>query len=263
MSLSFQNPPLPQRLVLDFGAEASHRLGELFLANSIQAGLRLTDGVKYRPLTQERLPDLRSSAQLRAKLRSSLRAFLAFLDVHPAASDLPLDAWYELSATERLWVDPLLSAEWAAVLLPERFDARLTQAVNLLRHGRARPALDQFQENLRQIPRAREPRAQLLRNAAAAYEVLGDDAGARWCARQSFAACPWSESSLASYLIYLTLDAELGDSLHEVGDACRAFRGNLDRPALWGLLDEHAGRASSRLQQDNIIRARFRQAVLH
>jgi hypothetical protein len=263
MNSSFRTPPLPTRLVLDFGAEASHRLGELFLANAIQAGLRLADGVKYRPLTQERLPSFQSSAGLRSKLRASLREFMAFLDQHPAASDLPFDAWYAISATERLWVDPLLSAEWAAALLPDRFDARLTQAVNLLRHGRARPALDQFQENLRQIPRAREPRAQLLRNAAAAYEVLGDDAGARWCARQSFAACPWSESSLASFLIYLALDAEVGDSLNEVGEACRAFRGDLNRPALWDLLDEHSGRASNRLQQDHTIRARFRQAVLH
>ena len=263
MSPSFRTPPLPTRLVLDFGAEASHRLGELFLANAIQAGLRLADGIKYRPLTQERLPGLHSSARLRACLRASLRDFLAFLDVHPAASDLPLEAWYAMSATQRLWVDPLLSAEWAAVLLPERFDARLTQAVNLLRNGRARPALDQFQENLRQIPRAREPRAQLLRNAAAAYEVLGDDAGARWCARQSFAACPWSESSLASFLIYLALDADNGDSLNEVGEACRAFRGELNRHALWDLLDEHSGRASKRLHQDDVIRARFRQAVLH
>lgn len=263
MSSAFPSRLLSDRLVLDFGAEASHRLGELFLANAIQAGLRLADGVKYRPLTQERLPGLQSSAWLRSHLRASLREFLAFLDVHPAASDLPLDAWYDLSATERLWVDPLLSAEWAAVLLPERFDARLTQAVNLLRHGRARPALDQFQANLRQIPRAREPRAQLLRNAAAAYEVLGDDAGARWCARQSFAACPWSESSLASFLIYLALDAETSDSLNEVSEACRAFRGDLNRPALWDMLDGHSGRASDRLQNDTLIRARFRHAVLH
>lgn len=263
MNSAFQTPPLSHRLVLDFGAEASHRLGELFLANAIQAGLRLADGVKYRPLTQERLPGLQSSALLRSNLRASLREFLAFLDVHPAASDLPLDAWNDLSATERLWVDPLLSAEWAAVLLPERFDARLTQAVNLLRNGCARPALDQFQENLCQIPRAREPRAQLLRNAAAAYEVLGDDAGARWCARQSFAACPWSESSLASFLIYLALDAHAGDSLNEVSEACRAFRGDLNRPALWDMLDGHSGRASDRLQNDTLIRARFRQAVLH
>lgn len=255
--------PLQPSVVRDFGAEASCRLGELFLANAIQAGMRRTDGIKYRPFTHERLPDLQSSAQLRAQLRSSLRHFLAFLEVHPAASDLPLQDWYALCATTRLWIDPLLSAEWAAALLPDRFDARLTKAVNLLRHGQARPALEQFQKNLAQVPRAREPRAQLLRNAAAAYEVLGDDDGARWCARQSFAACPWSESSLASFLIYAALDSRAQDRLEEVGEACRSFRGELDRSALWGLLDQQAGRASDRLQQNDNMRARFRQAVLH
>ena len=255
-------PGLSVGLVRALGQQATGRLGELFLANAIQAGLRLSDGVKYRPVGLQELPVLRSTLRLRVSLRRELRDFLAFLEQHPAGSTLPLQDWRSLSAAPELWTDPLLSAAWAASLLPDRFDARLTQAVNLLRRGDARPALAQFQANLVQVPRAREPRAQLLRNAAASYEVLGDDAGARWCAEQSYAACPWSEASLASHLIYLALDERVGDRIQDVAGACRAFRGKLDRASLWEMLDGKAGRASQSLHLDPRVRARFREAVL-
>lgn len=255
--MSLTAPACPPDLARAYGDEAARRLGRLFLDNAVQAGLRLTDGNKYRP----GLPQTRSSALLRAELRRALPPFLAFLHACPETSEVSADALAETGRDARLWFDPLPSARWAAALLPGDFDAELTLAVNVLRRGQAAPALARFHGGLQRPPLRPEPRAQLLRNAAAAYELLGDDAGARWCAERAYENCPWDGAALASYLIYLTLEPDAADRAETVRSACRGFRGRLRRPQMWGLLSQRGGRASRRLQRDSTLRRRFHEAI--
>ena len=253
---------LPPTVVAAFGDESRRRLGILLLAQSIQAGLRLQDGIKYEPHRPEDLPDLPEAVRLRVRLRQELRQFLDLVAEYPSVSESAWTDWAALAADPTLWCDPLLSAEWAAHLLPASFDARFTVAINQLRIGRARPALHRLQEIQNHLPRRREPRARVLRNLAAAYEVLGDPEGARWSAEQSFRACPWEAANLTSFVIYLALDEQRGDHVETVRSACASRGAELDRHALWQLLDQGAGPASAALRSDPIIHQRFRRAVL-
>lgn len=253
--------PLPPRLLSEVGAESARRLGELFFVNAIQIGLRRDDGVKYVPITESALPAWGSSHELRARLRQEYLAFFELLLVHPSASEFPLEEWRELGGHPALWTDPLLSALWASRLLPSRFDVRITAAVNQLRVGEAGPALESLQEELARAPRRREARAQLLRNAAAAYEVLGDDEGAHWCAQAALAACPWNYTSLLTQVIYAVLDPASRDGSRQVARSCRGFRGPLDRHRLWSALRTRGGRASDRLRSDPDLQSRMAQAI--
>lgn len=253
---------LPPTVVAAFGDESRRRLGILLLAQSIQAGLRRQDGIKYEPHRPEDLPDLPEAVRLRVRLRQELRRFLDLVAEHPSVSSSAWTDWAALASDPLLWSDPLLSAEWAAHLLPACFDARFTLAVNQLRVGRAQAALHRLQEIQSHLPRRREPRARVLRNVAAAYEVLGDPEGACWSAEQSFRACPWEAANLASYVIYLALDDRRGDHVESVRSVCALGGAELDRDALWHLLDQGAGPASAALRSDPIIHHRFRRAVL-
>lgn len=255
-------PALPPTVVSAFGRESRRRLGSLLLAQSIQAGLRQRDGIKYAPHRPEDFPELPDAVRLRVLLRHELRCFVDFLTEHPSTSTRQLPEWLSLVAHPGFWTDPLLTAGWAAHLLPHSFDARFTLAVNQLRKGQARKALDGLQEIQSHLPRAREPRSRVLRNVAAAYEVLGDPEGARWSAEQSFRACPWEAANLGSYLIYLALDDSRADHIGTVRAACEGAGTHIDRSALWQMLDQEAGPASTALHSDPLVHARFREAVL-
>lgn len=260
--MSALTAPLPPTVVAAFGDESRRRLGLLLLAQSIQAGLRRQDGIKYQPHRPEDLPELPEAVRLRVRLRQELSRFLDLVAEHPSVSTCEWTDWAALASDSELWSDPLLSAEWAAHLLPHSFDARFTLAVNHLRVGRARASLDRLRTIQEHLPRRREPRARVLRNVAAAFEVLGDPEGALWSAEQSFRTCPWEHANLASYAIYLALDDARADHVETVRSACAQAGARFDRASLWQLLDRKAGPATAALRSDPIIHDRFRRAVL-
>lgn len=254
--------PLDPALVGVIAREARLRLGSLLHANAVQAGLRLADGVHYRPRADRIAREVRCSSQLRSALRLALRQFLGLVERYPAASELPVQDWHQLAASAELWTAPELSARWAAQLLPEEFDVQLTHTVNQLRRGEARSALGDFQGELGRLSHGRDDQSTILRNSAAAYEVLGDPDAARWCAERAFRLAPWSDASLLSFLAYSLLTQSSAGILRDAGLASAAYCGAASRGQLWTMLRSMPEPLLHRLDAEAELQQRLRNTLL-
>jgi len=238
---------------------SAHQLGHLLLAHAVQLGLRKRDGVKYIPPEAHGLP---KADQLRSELRRAIPFFVEL--AAPCGLDdtgllLPLE---EAVAAPRFWHDPQPSAELAALFLPDYYPARLTRAANLLRAGNGQPALHELQAGLASLPLRREPRARFMRNLAGAYELIGDDAGASWCARRAYEIAPWEQHSLLSHLIYLVLGSHSAEEGAKAAQAAvLGFRGSVCAQELWTTLRQRGARASQFLAQDPDQSNLYREAI--
>lgn len=239
-----------------WGRHTCDRLGHLLLITAVHAGLRLSDGNKYMPAAQGLEAD---SSETRARIRLLLPEFLqiaAAADAEPEIASLVEQPW------QRIWHDPLVASKLALALIPGSNQARLTHAVNLLRHGQVKPAREILQAALADAPLRAEERSRFQRNLAACYELLGDDDGAAWFAERAIDICPWSDSNLLSFLIYSVIAPDTGKRIPKIRRVCGNFPGPFPAESVWSILGQSGGRASQVLNTDADLGRTVRQ-VLH
>lgn len=240
-----------------WGVETSAKLGKLLLINAVQAGLRVADGNKYRPLSDWLEAD---SSETRARIRLLLPEFLqiaAAADAEPEIADLVDQPW------EQIWHNPLTASQLALALLPNSKQAQLTHAVNQLRNGDVVPARDNLQTALSKASLRPGQRSRFQRNLAACYEVLGDDEGAHWFAERAVELCPWNESNLLSYLIYSVIAPDVGKRLPKMERICRTYPQPFPAQSTWSILAHYGGRASIALQADEDLAQDLRKVILN